>query len=252
MSGDILEHDDPQRLAAPETELEWEVRVSWRIRQARLQIKPYGGLEVVIPPRFPRREIPRLVAQHADWVRRHLSRQAQRRDAIGLPELVRFAFDDTRVAVIYRHAGDALNYDLFAPPADETWIIEGDDYARRMRALRQRIRERAWAQFPPLLEAISTRCGLEFRRLGIRSQKTRWGSCSRNGTISLNDQLLFVPRETVEYLMIHELCHTRHLNHSKRFWALVARHCPDYRQHERMLGQPQGLIPEWFVADLYR
>lgn len=233
-------------------DIEWEVRVSRRVRHARLQIKPYGGLEVVIPPRFPRGAIPQLVARHADWARHQLAEQARRRAAIGLPELIRFAFDDTRVAAVYHPPGEALNYDLFAPPCDETWFIEGRGYDARIGILRNRIRERAWAKFPALLEALSRRCGLGYERLSIRSQKTRWGSCSRNGTISLNDQLLFVPRETVEYLMIHELCHTRQLNHSRHFWALVAQHCPDYRRHEKLLGRPQGLIPEWFVADLYR
>ena len=143
-------------------DLDWEVRVSRRVRHARLQIKPYGGLEVVIPPRFPRGAIAQLIAQHADWVRHQLSQQASRRAAIALPELLRFAFDNTRVAAVYHPPGEALNYDLFAPPADETWFIEGHDYAARIGALRGRIRERAWARFPATLDAISRRCGLEY------------------------------------------------------------------------------------------
>lgn len=232
-------------------DFEWEVRVSRRIRRARLQIKPYGGLEVVIPPRFPREQIAHFVALHADWVRRHLAEQYRRRSALGLPELIRLAFDGTRIAVVYHRPDQATNYDLFAPPADETLFVEGRDHAERIAVLRNWTRQRAWECFPPLLDALSRRCALDFQRLTIRSQKTRWGSCSRRGTISLNDQLLFLPRDTVEYLMIHELCHTRHLDHSRRFWELVERHCPDYRRHEALLGQPRELIPDWFAADLY-
>jgi predicted metal-dependent hydrolase len=87
--------------------------------------------------------------------------------------------------------------------------------------------------------------------LSIRSQKTRWGSCSIRGNISLNDQLLFMPAKTVEYLMIHELCHTRHLNHSTAFWSLVEHHCADYRNHEQLLGKSRNHIPDWFLLDLY-
>ena len=232
-------------------ELTWEVRVSRRIRRARLQIKPYGGLEVVIPPRFPRYAIADFVAQHADWIRHHLAEQERRLAAAGLPELIRLGFNESRIAVVYNRPDEAVNFDLFAPPADETLFVEGGDYAERIAVLRDWVRQRAWDLLPGLLDALSARCELEYRRVTIRSQKTRWGSCSRRGTISLNDQLLFLPRDTVEYLMIHELCHTRHLDHSQRFWELVAQHCPDYRRHEKILSQPQGLIPDWFVADLY-
>ena len=236
---------------SPCADIEWQVRVSRRIRRARLQIKPYGGLEVVIPPRFPRDQIAHFVAQHADWIRRHLAEQDRRRNAIGLPEVIRLAFDGSRVAVTYQQPGAAMNYDLFAPPAAETLFVEGRNHGERIAVLRDWVRQRARERFPPLLETLSARCRLDFSRVTIRSQKTRWGSCSRRGTISLNDQLLFLPRDTVEYLMIHELCHTRHLNHSRRFWELVERHCPDYRRHEALLGQPQDLIPDWFAADLY-
>jgi hypothetical protein len=63
--------------------------------------------------------------------------------------------------------------------------------------------------------------------------------------------LLFLPADTVEYLMIHELCHTRHLDHSKAFWALVQTHCPGYRAHEKLLGRSRNLVPDWFLLELY-
>lgn len=232
-------------------ELTWELRVSRRARYARLQVKPYGGLEVVIPPRFPRYEIPNFVARHETWIREQLARQQQRRAAIGLPHCIELAFDNSRHAVTYCRPAEPVNYDLFALPSDGSLIFEGSNRKDHTQALRNWIRQRAWELFPELLDRISDRCQLPYRKLTIRSQKTRWGSCSRSGTISLNDQLLFMPADTVEYLMIHELCHTRHLNHSRQFWDLVAQHCPGYRQHEKRLGQADTLVPDWFIADLY-
>ena len=64
-------------------------------------------------------------------------------------------------------------------------------------------------------------------------------------------RLLFLPADAVEYLMIHELCHTRHLNHSQAFWTLVQSHCPGYRTHEKLLRRSQGLVPDWFLLELY-
>lgn len=233
-------------------DLEWEVRVSRRVRHARLQVKPFGGLEVVIPPRFPRHQIPGFVAQHSGWIRTRLGEQARRRAAISLPHSIELALDKRRVTVVYHNPGQAINHDLFAPPLQDTLYIEGRDHADRVHALRNWIRGQAWKVLPTLLDQISRRTGLTYRKLTIRSQKTRWGSCSRRGNISLNDQLLFVPAPTVEYLMVHELCHTRQLNHSRRFWHLVEQYCPGYREHENRLAQPQDWVPEWFLADLYR
>lgn len=232
--------------------LEWNLRVSPRARYARLLIKPYGGLEVVIPPRFPRAQIPSLVARHADWARHQLDKQARLRQSISLPRRLTLAFDNSTTPVLYGSESLAFNYDLFGELSAEHILIEGATQQQQISELRAWIRHRAKTLLPPLLQKIARRTGLEYRRVTIRSQKTRWGSCSSRGQISLNDQLLFLPAPTVEYLMIHELCHTRHLNHSPNYWRLVESHSPDYRDHEKLLGRSRDLVPEWFLMDLYR
>jgi len=232
-------------------ELEWELRISRRVRYARLQIKPFGGLEVVIPPRFPRHQVPELVAKHAAWIRRQLARQSQLRQSASLPTHLSLAFDNSSTPVIYTADPPQVNLDMFAELALEKIVIDAAGQRERSRKLRGWIRRRAWESLPALLGEISARTGLEFNKLSIRSQKTRWGSCTIRGNISLNDQLLFMPARTVEYLMIHELCHTRYLNHSKAFWTLVEHHCPDYRHHEQRLRESRTRVPDWFLCDLY-
>ena len=232
-------------------ELEWELRVSHRVRHARLQIKPFGGLEVVIPPRFPRHQVPGLVAKHAGWARRQLARQSQLKQSVSLPVNLSLAFDNSSIPVIYTTDPLQSNFELFAELAAEKIVIDAANHRECRRELRNWVRRRAWQSFPALLEKISARTRLGFNKLSIRSQKTRWGSCTIRGNISLNDQLLFMPPETVEYLMVHELCHTRHLNHSKAFWKLVEQHCPEYRRHEKLLGKPHNWVPDWFLLDLY-
>ena len=232
--------------------LEWKLRVSPRARYARLLIKPYGGLEVVIPPRFPRAQIPSLVARHADWARHQLDKQARLRQSISLPRQLTLAFDNSTTRVLYASESLAYNYDLFGGQSIEHILIEGDTQQQQISELRAWIRHRAKTLLPPLLQKIARRTGLEYRRVTIRSQKTRWGSCSSRGHISLNDQLLFLPADTVEYLMIHELCHTRQLDHSPRFWRLVRDHCPEYRAHEALLSRSRDQVPDWFLLDLYR
>ena len=236
---------------SPATRLSWQLRVSRRARYARLQIKPFGGLEVVIPPRFPRNQIPGLVEKHAVWARHQLARQSKLRDSIRLPQQLSLAFDHSSTTIIYRTDPLQFDLELFEESHANQLIIDAQGHRERIRELRAWIRRKARASFPTLLEQVSTRTGLRFNKLSIRSQKTRWGSCSRHGNISLNDQLMFLPASIIEYLMIHELCHTRHLNHSKAYWALVESHCADYRAQEKLLGDSRNLVPDWFLLDLY-
>ena len=231
-------------------ELEWTLRVSRKARYARLQIKPFGGLEVVIPPRFPRYQIPDLVQQHADWARNQLAKQSRLREAARLPEQIELLFDNSVTRIIYS-ARPGSTADLFDHQSDDVLVIDAGDEQGSLQQLRQWVRRRAQALFPDLISQLSQRSGLKFDHLSIRSQKTRWGSCSSRGNISLNDQLLFVPLDCVEYLVIHELCHTRHMNHSAAFWRLVGEHCADYRRHEKLLARSRQLVPDWFLCDLY-
>ena len=230
--------------------LEWTLRVSPRARHARLQVRPFGGLEVVIPRRFPRAQVAPFVARHETWIRRQLAQQAQARAAVRPPRRIDLRLDGSSTEVIYTQALRGTTGDLFAPPP--TGIrIDATAPREQLRELRAWVRQRAQALLPPRLERLAARTGLEYARVGIRSQKTRWGSCSRRGHISLNDQLVFVPSATADYLMIHELCHTRHLDHSRAFWRLVERHCPDYREHDARLGQAREFVPDWYLLDLY-
>jgi len=90
--------------------------------------------------------------------------------------------------------------------------------------------------------------GFKFGRVLVKSQRTRWGSCSRRKTISLNLKLLFIPQDLAQYVLIHELCHTVHLNHSQKFWALLTRHEPDCKNKEKELRSAGRFVPAWIDA----
>lgn len=97
------------------------------------------------------------------------------------------------------------------------------------RAELETLKKRAKAELPPRLREWAAKTGVTCNRVTIRSQKTRWGSCSAQGNVSLNCLLMLCPGYVADYVMVHELCHRREMNHSARFWAEVARVMPDYQ-----------------------
>ena len=95
------------------------------------------------------------------------------------------------------------------------------------------------------LQHFSKQYGFSYHKLSIRNQKSRWGSCSRKGDISLNYRIIFLPERLADYIIVHELCHTREMNHSKRFWALVAMAIPDHRERRKEIRRyERGLLFE--------
>ncbi len=174
-----------------------------------------------------------MIRQHADWIKQQLGKHQQQFVKPVLP---------TEIFLPINNSFTSITSSKY----------EDDDFEGSLVWLRQWTRKQAWALLPPMLKQLSIACGLAYKKVSIRSQKTRWGSCSSHGTISLNDQLVFVPEATVRYLMIHELCHTRHMNHSVNFWRLVENFYPDYRYHERVLNQARERVPEWYQYSLYR
>jgi len=97
------------------------------------------------------------------------------------------------------------------------------------------LRVRARRELPPRLMELAARHGLTVTRVSIRNQRSRWGSCSRSGHICLNWRLVIMPEMVRDYVLIHELMHLKRLDHSPRFWKLVAEACPGYQEARRWL-----------------
>jgi predicted metal-dependent hydrolase len=122
-----------------------------------------------------------------------------------------------------------------APPAELHVAVGAAGTAALRDALERWYRRRARAEVAPRLDAASARAGTAYTRLTIRGQRTRWASCSDSGAMSFNWRLLLAPEEILDYVVEHEVAHLEVMGHSRRFWALVERRCPDYRGHERWL-----------------
>jgi predicted metal-dependent hydrolase len=97
------------------------------------------------------------------------------------------------------------------------------------------LRARAARELPPRLLELAAAHGLAVTRISIRNQRWRWGSCSRAGHICLNWRLVMMPAFVRDYVLIHELMHLKRMDHSPRFWGLVAKACPEYEAARRWL-----------------
>jgi predicted metal-dependent hydrolase len=226
----------------------WRVRPSSRARRLAVRVLPGGLVEIVVPRGTRPRTVEQFVASHRRWIERTLDlyRPADAHSTGALPERVHF--QATGAAwVLRRVAGDG-------PPQVRTeggTIVLAGANARPalLRHALQRFTMRvAHASLAPWLASLSAATGLPFERMQIRRQRTRWGSCSRSGTISLNACLLFQRPEVVNYLLIHELAHTRHMNHSRRFWRLVERHEPRWRELDDALTRGWREVPAWAIG----
>ena len=109
-------------------------------------------------------------------------------------------------------------------------------------AIQNHLRQLAAKELPPRVMELAGAHGIQVSRVSVRNQKSRWGSCSRRGTISLNWRLIQSPGFVRDYIILHELAHRRQMNHSDKFWQEVARLCPDYLEADRWVKQTGKLL----------
>ncbi|HUU34367.1 MAG TPA: SprT family zinc-dependent metalloprotease [Vicinamibacterales bacterium] len=198
-------------------------------RRYILRVMDDGTLRVTVPYWGSRREARQFADAQGAWVARQRAQRAGRSasqwsvGATVLVDGVAHAIADLgegRVAV----AGDVL----------PECVEPGGDAGRVVRTW---LRQRAVACLPGELAMLAARHDIPVTRVSIRDQKSRWGSCSRRGTISLNWRLVQTPPFVREYVLLHELMHRRELNHSARFWRLVAAACPRYVEARKWLRE---------------
>ena len=226
----------------------WNVRISRRARRLTMRVYPGGRVEVVVPPGVGIPAIERFVARHRDWAERRSGellklapRSVERKpDEIELALLGRsWQVEYVTGRRVRTEETDAGHLRVHAPEINDR---------NASRALVPWLTSLAAATLGPQLAALAAQLGIDYARMNMRRQRTRWGSCSTKGTISLNVCLLFQRPEVVRYLLIHELCHRRHMNHSKRFWGLVAVHEPNWKPLDVELLRGWHNVPAWVFA----
>jgi predicted metal-dependent hydrolase len=238
------------------TSVSYQVRVSSRARYPRLKLSAREGLVVVIPDGFDEARIPLVVEGKREWIRRTEERlRGQARFLVPQPPGVpperislRAIGQDWSVAYRQKQGTGVTAVER----RGQQLLVYGDleDDAAVVRALLRWLARKTREHIAPWLTSLGRDRGLHVAGIAIRSQRTRWASCSPKGTISLNLRLLFLPQEFVRYALLHELAHLREMNHSRRYWALLGSLEPNFRTLDDELRAGWRLVPEWIRPEV--
>ena len=230
---------------------EFQLRLSPRATRMRIDVTPGRGVIVVVPEGTPDAAVRRFLDDKRGWIDRARDRVASEAGQYDPAE------PGELPACLHLRAL-AAEYPVQFEPGERVRVAHdgaavrvtgGDDAPARRAALVAWLKRHGRVHLPPWLQRLAADHGFDFRRVAVRGQRTRWASCSGRGTISLNYKLLFLPPPLVDHVMLHELAHTRHLNHSRQFWALLSRLDPDAEQHHRALHRARRWLPQWVELD---
>ncbi len=224
------------RMYDGDREVPYRVCRSARARSIRISIDRDYAITLTLPRGASEREGVDFLESKAAWLRRHLSRQRPR---TGLLEFLRrdpavslegqrvpleVLGNASRTALRFSRGGAKIVVEAVSSDLGEAEMVE------LLRGLAARAL--AWRT-----ETLAEQHGFAVRRISVRDQSSRWGSCSSGGTVSLNWRLLLVPPEVQDYVIRHELAHLRHMNHSPRFWSELCRLDPLARERDRWLTE---------------
>ena len=222
-----------------------------RAKHLRLRVSLRRGLEVIVPRGYDRERIPALLHRKRHWVRAAVERVEENRKFVEpepqwrLPSAIKLAAigktwrvegleGETSWAAVRENGQDALQ-------------VRGNFESREAceAALQRWLMRLAHEHLVPRLREVSQQLHVPFGRVLVKRQRTRWASCSKARTISVNARLLFLESDLVCYVFVHELCHAVYLNHSREFWALLKHHDPDYVEKDKRLRSAWRHVPTW-------
>ena len=217
------------------------VRVSPRARRLTARVHVGGRVEIVVPVGVNAHAVRDFVQRFTPWIDRKV---AAMRSFVApmepVPPTIEFAFTGEFLTVEWQRApGNKLEH-----AGGRILVRAPDDSAARV-LLQGWLKGAAEQRLTPQLLKLAADLKYSISRVSIRCQRTRWGSCSTRGTVSLNCSLVFLRPEVVRYLFVHELAHTKHMNHSAAFWRLVEKLEPDCRRLDRELLAGWRTVPAW-------
>ena len=224
---------------------EYQIRRSSRAKRARIVVTA-EKVELVAPLRMPEKQIQQFMRAKQGWVETAKHKMQQHVD-----NMTSLAPESYQQGVLIPYQGEQYKLQIKTSLEKDVKIVfeqafiayvpevlKGLDLSEQIRqALVVWMGQAAARQAAKTMQHYAALYQLSPRSISIKVQKSRWGSCGVHNDINLNWLLILAPAKVFEYVVIHELCHIGQRNHSAAFWALVERHCPDYKQRRLWLKQ---------------
>jgi predicted metal-dependent hydrolase len=217
------------------TTVPYRIRRSDRALHARIQVDA-DGVQVVVPRRFPLRNVESFVQEKRPWIERTLRRMRESESEFPPPQVQaggEIPYLDERLTLDVRTELRRRRAHVSRQGAELRVALPTDMELRQ--AVEAWYRRQARTEVAVRLDAAVARAGRSYTTLQIRGQRTRWASCSTSGAMSFNWRLLLAPVEILDYVIEHEVAHLDVQDHSKRFWRLLGSRSPDWRRHEAWL-----------------
>lgn len=216
---------------------EIKIRKNKLARSVKLSVGVDGSLRASIPYYSPEFAVRRLVNGNRDEIRKMLAthnakNSYQDGDLIGKTHtlfLRKFSGEEIKIS----NEGNQILVQIPQELAFENQLVQSEI----RKTVSKILRKQAKAYLPRRIDFLAEKYGFSFEKLRFSHTGTRWGSCSSSGTISLNIALMNLPHHLIDYVIIHELCHTRQMNHSSKFWQEVEKYCPDYKKYVQEIKQ---------------
>lgn len=200
-------------------------------KQFRLKIDQNGNISLSVPHGTQISAIKDFLFKETNWIKKHLKQQNTRRS--------RFFFLGNELEII--HEDNASHRIHKVELIEDKLVISSPKGSKSSPIIifNNWLRLKAKNYIPLRTEFLALENGFKYNKITIRGQKTRWGSCSRRGNLSFNFMLMQFPESVIDYVLVHELCHLKEMNHSEKFWSLVQTIIPNYKE---LRGKLKGVI----------
>lgn len=208
-------------------------RISPRARRITIKVEPSGEVIVVTPKRYSATQMTSFVHQNQDWITRTRNKLLQKKaNEYGETASTLHVFGKKYLKRVVVDAGHSYGVWI----KNDEVVINVLNTSQVSPLLTRFLKNTAEEYIVPRTHQLAKKMDIRFNNISLRQQKTRWGSCSSKGNLNFNWRLVHAPPAVIDYVIIHELAHRAHMNHSARFWALVAKFDPEYGTHRRWLS----------------
>ena len=233
----------PYQMVMSGVRVPFSIRKNARARRVWIKMEDQAGLVLVLPRWASPSNAPEILRRHKDWILKRLSEREERLSKAapplgscrtlvyrGRPLPLRVRNCACSVPFVEWHQDHVM---VNVPKGQEPPLTE---------ILETSYREKAREVLLRRVLALAELLQVHPKKVQVRDQKTRWGACTGRGTLTFSWRLILAPPAVLDYVVVHELCHLRHANHSRRFWDLVSQACPQFAAHRAWLRENGALI----------